>query len=237
MSPPCCSSIPGRPAHESGKRTARSRIQSALPPTPLVRNQALDKSLGCAAWIKLENTTAVGAFKIRGGMNLIMSLSAAERRQGICAPTRGNHGQSLAYARESGARFVHPGKEPKLIAGVGSCIAGIALALRGTATRTRLIGVQSASAPAMYRAWQAGSQQAVAAIPSLADGLAVSESVAETLELMRGQVHDMLLVTEQELAGAMQIRSLIAGKRIAIVLSGGNVDRQQLADLFAAEIA
>jgi threonine dehydratase len=77
---------------------ARRRIRPYLPPTPLYRYPALDVLTGAAVWVKHENHQPVGAFKVRGGVNLVSGLSAAERRRGVIAASTGNHGQSVAYA-------------------------------------------------------------------------------------------------------------------------------------------
>jgi threonine dehydratase len=77
---------------------ARRRIAPYLPRTPLYRYPALDQVVGTEVWVKHENHQPVGAFKVRGGVNLVSQLSDEERRRGIIAASTGNHGQSLAYA-------------------------------------------------------------------------------------------------------------------------------------------
>jgi threonine dehydratase len=79
---------------------ARQRIAPYLRPTPLYRYPALDAMTGTQAWIKHENHQPVGAFKVRGGVNLVSQLTADERRRGIIAASTGNHGQSVAYAAD-----------------------------------------------------------------------------------------------------------------------------------------
>ena len=69
-----------------------------LPRTPLYEYPALSRLLGCQFWLKHENHLPVGAFKVRGGVNLVQSLNADERDRGIIAVSTGNHGQSLAWA-------------------------------------------------------------------------------------------------------------------------------------------
>lgn len=76
-------------------------------PTPLYEWPALSSLLGCRFFLKHENHSPVGAFKVRGGINLVSKLSEDVRRHGILGCTTGNHGQSLAYAaRAFGARCV-----------------------------------------------------------------------------------------------------------------------------------
>ena len=79
---------------------ARRRIEPYLRPTPLYRYPALDALTGARAWVKHENHQPVGAFKVRGGVNLISQLGAEERRRGVIAASTGNHGQSVAYAAD-----------------------------------------------------------------------------------------------------------------------------------------
>jgi threonine dehydratase len=77
---------------------ARRRIRPHLAPTPLYRYPALSRLVGAEVWVKHENHQPVGAFKVRGGINLVSQLSDAERERGLCAASTGNHGQSIAYA-------------------------------------------------------------------------------------------------------------------------------------------
>jgi threonine dehydratase len=77
---------------------ARRRIAAHLRPTPLFDYPALDELVGTRVLVKHENHQPVGAFKVRGGVNLVSQLSAAERRSGVIAASTGNHGQSLAFA-------------------------------------------------------------------------------------------------------------------------------------------
>jgi threonine dehydratase len=86
---------------------AREFISAHLPKTPLVRSDALSKTLGCDYYLKLENLQPTGAFKVRGGVNLVGTASAEEKSAGIVSASTGNHGQSIAYAgRLFGARVI-----------------------------------------------------------------------------------------------------------------------------------
>jgi len=76
---------------------ARRIVSQHLPRTPLIYYPALSELLGCHAYVKHENHQAVGAFKVRGGVNLISRLSKDEQRRGVIAASTGNHGQSVAY--------------------------------------------------------------------------------------------------------------------------------------------
>jgi len=76
---------------------ARERIQPVIRRTPLMRHPLLVRETGLDVLVKHENHNPTGAFKVRGGLNLIASLPSAERR-GVITATTGNHGQSIALA-------------------------------------------------------------------------------------------------------------------------------------------
>jgi threonine dehydratase len=76
---------------------ARPRVMRVVRPTPLMRHPLLDAECGLDILVKHENHNPTGAFKVRGGANLIASLPAGDRR-GVITATTGNHGQSIALA-------------------------------------------------------------------------------------------------------------------------------------------
>lgn len=77
---------------------AMPRVRAALKPTSLYEWSGLSELLGCRYFVKHENHQPVGAFKVRGGINLVGTLSDAEKQAGIIGVSTGNHGQSLAYS-------------------------------------------------------------------------------------------------------------------------------------------
>lgn len=77
---------------------ARKRITPYLAKTPLHYYASLSKVLGFEAYVKHENFQPTGAFKIRGGINLVSQLTPEERSRGVITASTGNHGQSVAYA-------------------------------------------------------------------------------------------------------------------------------------------
>ena len=79
---------------------ARERIRPHLPRTPLYTYPTLNELAGADVWVKHENHLPVGAFKVRGGINLISQLTEDERRRGVIAASTGNHGQSVAFAAQ-----------------------------------------------------------------------------------------------------------------------------------------
>ncbi|MBI5668354.1 MAG: threonine/serine dehydratase [Chloroflexi bacterium] len=77
---------------------ARRQIRPYLPATPLHRYPAMDALIGTEVYVKHENYQPVGAFKVRGGINLVSQLSPEECQRGLIAASTGNHGQSVSYA-------------------------------------------------------------------------------------------------------------------------------------------
>jgi threonine dehydratase len=77
---------------------ARRRIAPWLRPTPLHYYPLLSELVGAKVYVKHENHQPIGAFKVRGGVNLLGSLSPEEKARGVITASTGNHGQSIAYA-------------------------------------------------------------------------------------------------------------------------------------------
>jgi len=77
---------------------ARPRVYAVMQRSPMLRHPLLDEWLGCETWVKHENHNPTGAFKIRGGLNLVAHLSPDEHRRGVISASTGNHGQSIAFA-------------------------------------------------------------------------------------------------------------------------------------------
>ena len=74
-------------------------VRTAMPPTPQQRWPLLDARCGAQVWVKHENHTPVGAFKVRGGLVYIDALRRREPgARSVMSATRGNHGQSIAFA-------------------------------------------------------------------------------------------------------------------------------------------
>jgi threonine dehydratase len=304
---------------------ARQQIAPYLPRTPLFSYPALDELVGAKMFVKHENHQPIGAFKVRGGVNLIAQLSEDDRSRGVITASTGNHGQSIAYAarlfgvrvvvcvpeganhvkvaaiaslgaevvahgrdfddaREhcealaaaKGFRYVHSGNEPLLIAGVatstleiledeprtdvivvpvggGSGAAGACIVAKSVDPRIRVVGVQSAAAPAAYRSWRSG-ELVEDRMGTYAEGLATRTAFALPQEVLRELLDDFVLVSDDELrsaqakliaitknlvegagaaalAGAQRISSQLAGSRVAIVLSGGNASARELAEV------
>lgn len=78
--------------------SARGRITPYVWRTPLHHYLGLDALLDAEVWVKHENHQRLGAFKMRGGINLLSRLTDEEKRRGVITASSGNHGQSIAYA-------------------------------------------------------------------------------------------------------------------------------------------
>jgi threonine dehydratase len=78
---------------------AAALVHEVLPPTPQYQWPKLGRRAGCTVWVKHENHTPTGAFKVRGGLVYIDRLRKADPEvRGVITATRGNHGQSIAFA-------------------------------------------------------------------------------------------------------------------------------------------
>lgn len=308
---------------------AKSRIAPYLPRTPLHTYQALNDLLGAEVWVKHENAQPVGAFKVRGGVNLVAQLSDEEREAGLITASTGNHGQSIAFAAkifgvraiicvpenanpvkvdairglgaeiieygadyddarehceqlaaEKGFRYIHSGNEPHLIAGVatealeivedvpdvnflivpiggGSGAAGCCIVADAIGRDLKVIGVQSAEAPAAYRSWS-GRKLTTAENHTIAEGLATRTAFDLPQRILWEHLGDFLLVSDEEishavalmiekarnlvepagaasLAAALRMKDKIAGKKVALISSGGNISPDQLRQILADE--
>jgi threonine dehydratase len=78
---------------------AADLVHCVIPPTPQIRWPQLCERTGAEVWVKHENHSPVGAFKLRGGLVYMEELRQREPQvAGVIAATRGNHGQSVAFA-------------------------------------------------------------------------------------------------------------------------------------------
>jgi threonine dehydratase len=183
------------------------------------------------------------------------------------------HCESLCH--QEGLRYVHSANEPNLIAGVGtyaleifdelpdpdvilvpvglgSGICGTALVAAQRRPQTRIIGVQSELAPAVTLSWREGRNVETDTPRTFAEGMATRMPADLTLTIMRRHVHDMVLVSDEELreairlllrvthnlaegagaastAAARKLHQQLAGKTVVGILSGGNLDLRELA--------
>ncbi|MBI3127627.1 MAG: threonine/serine dehydratase [Candidatus Tectomicrobia bacterium] len=300
---------------------ARRRIAPHLRPTPFLEIPALSRRTGGRFLLKFESMQPIGAFKVRGGVNLVSALSPEERARGLITASTGNHGQSIAWAGrafgarvlvaapegsnpdkiaamralgaevvlkgrdfddarewceaqagERGMRYVHSANEPLLIAGVatqalemleeepgldlllvplggGSGVCGSALAAKTVNPAVRVIGVQAAGAPAFHESFRAGAPRPQPSPRTFADGLATRFPYELTFQMLQRWVDDVVLVTEEEMCGAIRLLAFearavaegagaastaaalkldLGGKTVGAVLSGRNITGEML---------
>ncbi|HET6769817.1 MAG TPA: pyridoxal-phosphate dependent enzyme [Chitinophagaceae bacterium] len=96
---------------------AHERIKPFIHKTPVLTSRTLNNISGVEIFFKCENFQKIGAFKIRGGMNAVLSLAPEERKKGIATHSSGNHAQAIAYAaREVGTKayIVMPNNSPNV---------------------------------------------------------------------------------------------------------------------------
>jgi threonine dehydratase len=96
---------------------AATTIKPYIHLTPVMTNKSIDELSGIHFYFKCENFQKIGAFKIRGGMNATLSLSADQLKNGIATHSSGNHAQALAYAAKVlgiKAYIVMPKSSPKV---------------------------------------------------------------------------------------------------------------------------
>ncbi len=135
--------------------------------------------------------------------------------------------------------------------GLGSGASGTAIVGDRLSPNTRVIGVQAEKAPSVYRSWKDGRTVTTETAHTIADGLATRAPAEVTLEILRTLVEDMVLVSEDEIRGAIRLllreshnlaegagaaplaaaskmKRDLAGRRVVLVLSGGNIDAATL---------
>ena len=131
--------------------------------------------------------------------------------------------------------------------GGGGLISGISIAVKNISPKTEVIGVQTASATSAYDSFHSKKLLERNPLPTLADGIAVGKVGVKTLEIINTYVDDIVKVSEESIAmsvllflerkklvvegaGAVPLAALIEqkerfrGKKIVLVISGGNID-------------
>lgn len=77
---------------------AHARIAPYIHRTPVMTSAGVDEQAGCQLYFKCENFQKIGAFKARGAMNAVLSLSESDRARGVATHSSGNHAQAIARA-------------------------------------------------------------------------------------------------------------------------------------------
>jgi threonine dehydratase len=94
---------------------AKDRLQGHVERTPCRHSRTLSEITGAEVWVKFENLQFTAAYKERGALNKLLSLTEAERSRGVIAASAGNHGQAVAYHAKRlsiSAKIVMPLRTP-----------------------------------------------------------------------------------------------------------------------------
>lgn len=96
---------------------AHERIKPFIHQTPVLTCNTINEMAGASLFFKCENFQKIGAFKIRGGMNAVLTLPSEKLSNGIATHSSGNHAQAIAYAaRQTGTKayIVMPNNSPNV---------------------------------------------------------------------------------------------------------------------------
>ncbi len=155
---------------------AASIVYETMAPTPQYAWPLLKAHLGAEIWVKHENHTPIGAFKLRGGLTYFHDLAKRKDRPlGVISASRGNHGQSVGYAAR------HHGMSATIVVPHGNSVEKNA-AMRGLGVGLVEHGAdfQAARERAMWIAQQRGLHMVPSFHPLLVQGVA-----SYSLELLR----------------------------------------------------
>ncbi len=138
--------------------------------------------------------------------------------------------------------------------GGGSGASGACIVYKTLDPRIKVIGVQAEGAPAFYHSWKDGVLRQTEGVKTAAEGLATAQAYELPLKILREKIDDVILVSDQEMrravktlflttgqvaelsgaastAGAFKIKSQLSGKKVAIMLTGGNIQLEQLVSI------
>jgi len=141
-------------------------------------------------------------------------------------------------------------------AGAGTLSSGVAIVYKAVSPGTRVVAVQTEAAPSLYKSWRSGVVECSESANTMADGLAVRQSFELPVRIVHRLVDEFVLVSEEELraairlyvekahtiaegagaaplAAAMKMGDRLAGKRVGLVLSGGNLTASMLREILA----
>ncbi len=310
-------------------KEAARRLGGRVHRTPMITSRSLDEAAGYSVFLKCENLQRAGAFKIRGALNKLLSLSLEERARGVVAFSSGNHAQGVALAarltsttalilmptdapvlklratrgygaevvfydrqtedrerrarelvEQTGRALVPPYDDYAIMAGQGTAalellsdapdldalltpvgggglMAGCSTVAKALRPGMSIFGVEAESANDTWLSFRKGERVSIAPPPTIADGIRNLSPGALTFPILRENLTDVLLVSDEEIkeavrflllrskllvepTGAVPAAALLAGKlplpkgaRVGVVLSGGNVDPHTLAEILS----
>lgn len=200
--------------------------------------------------VKEEATRAYGAEVLRVGESFEDALKFAQSQKDYTFIHAFDDDSVIAGQGTIGIEIMEDMKDIDFIlvpVGGGGLVSGISVAVKERYPKTTVIGVQTESAPSAYTSFREKMLTERAPLPTLADGIAVGRVGEKTMQIMNRYVDDMLLVQEDSIAmaillflerkklvvegaGAVPLAALIEnkerfrGKRVVLVVSGGNID-------------
>jgi threonine dehydratase len=220
-------------------RGALNALQQLSEHNGVVTASAGNHGLGVAAAAKQLGLSATVVVPETASRTKIDALRASGAELILHGPTYDEaEAHGIELARERGLRFISPYNDAAVVAGGGTValevfedlpevqavvvpagggglIGGIGVAAHGLNAQVRVYGVQSEASPALHAAMAHGKVVSVEVRPSLADGLSaniVPDSI--TFDLLRSHVREVLLVSEAEIADAMQW--LLVNERVVV---------------------
>ena len=311
-------------------RAAARRLGARIHRTPVIGCQSFDDACGHQVFFKCENLQRAGAFKIRGALNKLATLTPAERARGVIAFSSGNHAQGVALAarmvgttavvcmpkdapalkleatrnygaevvfydritddreqlvrelmERTGRVLVPPFDDPEIMAGQGTAalelledvpsldvllapigggglLAGCSTVARTLFPGMQVFGVEPDTANDTYLSMRQGERVTIPPPPTIADGLRAMTPGALTFPVLRANLTDVLLVSDDEVraavrylalrahivlepSGAVAAAAVLSGRlpipqnsRVGVILSGGNIDPGLLIDILRA---
>ena len=308
-------------------RAAARRLGNRIHRTPVIASQSFDDASGFSVFFKCENLQRAGAFKIRGALNKLLTLTPAERARGVVAFSSGNHAQGVALAarmvgttavvcmptdapplkveatrnygaeivpydrhredREQVARgvtertgrvLIPPYDDPAIMAGQGTAalelledvpsldallapvgggglMAGCSTVARALFPGLQIFGVETDTANDTFLSFRRGERVTIPPPPTIADGIRLTTPGALTFPILKSNLTDVLLVSDDEVRAAVRFLALRArivveptgavpaaavlarrlplgpGARVGVVLSGGNIEPSMLIEI------
>jgi len=207
--------------------------------------------------LKVERMRALGANVILDGRDFDEAKDAAVRHAAQTGAFYVEDGLLGPIAEGAGTIAIELGRMDEPLdacivpLGNGSLINGMGTWIKRYSPLTRVVAVCPAGAPAMELSWRAGKPVSTSDMDTIADGIAVRVPVPAALDIMRTAVDEVMLVTDEEIVEAMRWlhrdagivvepagaagvaaialrRDKLAGKRVAVPLTGGNVTEEQI---------
>ena len=222
---------------------AAERIAGAAHRTPVLTSRTVNEEFGAEVFFKCENMQRMGAFKFRGGYNALAKFSPEQRRAGVVAFSSGNHAQAIALSARllaMPATIIMPEDAPAAkVAATRGYGATVVTYDRYTEDREQ-IGRALAERDGLtlippYDHADVIAGQGTAA-KELFDEVGVSDD--ELVACMRFFAERMKIVVEPTgclgFAAARKMKDSLRGKRIGVLVSGGNIDLARFASLIAA---